>query len=129
MLLYIFYNADLLEIPNNISKEDAVGYVDNITLLSIGNNSTETTEQIEDMMVRKEGGQQWRVSHNSFFGVTESAIAHYSRKMISDSESNNCHILFYRPVLILEGQMVQEVNQYKYLGMIIDAQLRWKEQE
>ena len=33
-----------------------------------------------------------------------------------------------RPKLMLEGQEVEEVECYKYLGVQIDSQLRWKEQ-
>ena len=130
MLLYIFYNANLLDIPTNTQKEDAMGYVDDMTLLSIRNNLTETTEHIEDMMVREDGRQQWSIKHNSFFGVSKSAIAHFSRKMSTDPQSNNPqHLPLYRLELTLDGQIVQEVKHYKYLGILIDAQLRWKEQE
>lgn len=38
MLLYIIYNADLLEIPDNNLVEDAIGYVDDIAILAIGSN-------------------------------------------------------------------------------------------
>ena len=38
MLLYIIYNADLLEIPDNDLVEDAIGYVDDIAILAIGSN-------------------------------------------------------------------------------------------
>ena len=97
MLLYIYYNANLLDIPTNTQKEDAMGYIDDITLLSIGNNFTETTDQIEDMMVREDSGQQWSIEHNSFFGVSKSAIAHISRKMSTDPQSNNPqHLPLYR---------------------------------
>src|ERR1700678_1707490 len=34
----------------------------------------------------------------------------------------------HRPALLLEGQLVKEVTSYKYLGVQIDSQLRWKEQ-
>ena len=43
MLLYILYNADLLDLPLNTSKEDTVRYVDDTTLLAIVNNFKETT--------------------------------------------------------------------------------------
>src|ERR1700678_1772183 len=33
-----------------------------------------------------------------------------------------------RPPLALEGQVVQEVESYKYLGVQINARLQWKEQ-
>lgn len=124
MLLYIFYNADLLNIPTNTQKEDAMRYMDNITLLSIGNNFTKTTEQIEDMMVREDGRQQWSIEHNSFFGVSKSTISHFSRKMSADPESNNPQRLpLHRPELTLDSQIVQEVKHYKYIGILNNAQL------
>ena len=130
ILLYIYYNTDLLNIPTNTQKKDTMGYINDITLLSIGNNFTETTEQIEDIMVREDGRQQWSIEHNSFFGVSKSAIAHFSRKMSTDPRSNNPQRLpLSRPELTLDGQIVQEVKHYKYLGILIDTQLRWKEQE
>ena len=43
MLLYILYNADLLDIPNNQENEGAIGYVDDIALITIGDNLEETT--------------------------------------------------------------------------------------
>ena len=33
------------------------------------------------------------------------------------------------PVLRIEGKVIQEVTNYKYLGVHIDSQLRWRTQE
>jgi hypothetical protein len=33
MILYIIYNADILEIIGNTEKEDAIGYVDDVALI------------------------------------------------------------------------------------------------
>ena len=46
MLLYILYNADLLEIPDNELKEDAIGYVDDIALVAQGDNFDESTHRL-----------------------------------------------------------------------------------
>jgi hypothetical protein len=42
MILYIIYNADLLEIIGNEENEDVIGYVDDVVLLAIGANFEET---------------------------------------------------------------------------------------
>ena len=68
------------------------------------------------------------MERNSHFEVTKSAILHFSRKMIQDPEADSGCIPLNRPPLVLEGQVVQQVDSYKYLGIQIDAQLRWKEQ-
>ena len=80
MLLYIIYNADMLELPVNQIKEDAIGYINDITLMAIGQDFEDTTNQLREMMVREGGGLQWSTSHNSRFEVTKSAIMHFTRK-------------------------------------------------
>ena len=56
MLLYILYNADLLEISNNPLAEDIIGYVDDIAIMAIGANFEETMQRIKDMMTKNGGG-------------------------------------------------------------------------
>jgi hypothetical protein len=34
-----------------------------------------------------------------------------------------------KPPLLVDGQDIKEVQSYKYLGVQIDAQIRWKEQQ
>jgi hypothetical protein len=128
MLLYILYNADLLDLPDNTIAEDAIGYVDDIALVATGSNFRETTRRLKGMMTKVDGGLRWSVSHNSRFEVTKSAVIHFSRKTVPDLEIENGRIRLGRPTLEIEGQVVQEVESYKYLGVQIDYQLRWREQ-
>jgi hypothetical protein len=106
MLLYILYNADLLELPGNPHAEDAIGYVDDVALVAIGEDFKETTRRLKDMMIKDNGGLQWSTDHNSRFEVTKSAVVHFSRKTIPNPEANNGRIPVDRPVLMLEGQVV-----------------------
>ena len=128
MLLYILYNADLLDLPDNPIAEDAIGYVDDVALIATGTDFEETTHRLRDMMTKEEGGLQWSIDHNSKFEVTKSAILHLSRKTAPDPDSENGRIPLPKPDLLLDGQRVQEVQSYKYLGIQVDANLRWKEQ-
>ena len=128
MLLYILYNADLLDLPDNPQIEDAIGYVDDVALIATGNDFEETTHSLENMMTKDEGGIQWSIAHNSRFEVSKSAVMHLSRKTIQDPDAENGRIPLPKPVLVLEGQPVKEVESYKYLGIQVDTNLRWKEQ-
>ena len=128
MLLYIIYNADLLEITDDDHLEAALGYVDDIALIAIGNNFDESTEKLQNLMVKENGGLNWSVSHNSQFEINKSAILHLSRQTRVDPEQVERRIPLWRPPLIINNQTITEVQSYKYLGVIIDAQLRWKEQ-
>ena len=128
MLLYILYNADLLDVPDNPLAEDAIGYVDDIALIATGTGFEETTQRLTDMMTREDGGLQWSTDHNSRFEVSKSAVLHFSRKTVPDPNSDHGRIPLPKPALTLDGQIVQEVQSYKYLGIQVDAHLRWKEQ-
>ena len=128
MILYIIYNADLLDLPDDPLNEDALGYVDDMALVAIGKDFEETTQRLKTMMTKDQGGLQWSREHNSRFEVNKSAILHLTRRTAPDPDSNHRRIPLEKPVLELEGLAVQEVESFKYLGVQIDAQLRWKEQ-
>jgi hypothetical protein len=99
MLLYIFYNADLIDLPDNPLTEDALGYVDDVALIATGPNFEGTTKRLNNMMTKEDGGLQWSAEHNSHFEVTKSAILHFSRKMLQDPEADNGCIPMDRPPL------------------------------
>ena len=128
MLLYIYYNADILEIIDNPLKEDVIGYVDDIAIIATGENFEDTTQNLKNLMTKEDGGLQWSQVHNSKFEVTKSVVLHLSRKTQPDPDSEHGHIPLAKPALVLEGQVIKEVPNFKYLGIQIDATLRWKEQ-
>lgn len=128
MLLYIIYNTDLLELIDGPLNEDALGYVDDIALIALGKDFEETTHRLKQLMTKEDGGLQWSKSHNSKFEVSKSAILHFGKKTEPDPDLERGRIPLVRPALTLEGQAVEEVECFKYLGIQIDAQLRWKEQ-
>ena len=78
MLLYIIYNADLLQITGDETKEDSLGFVDDIALIAVGKDFNETTRRLRDMMTKEEGGLQWSKEHNSKFEVSKSVVMHAS---------------------------------------------------
>ena len=104
MLLYILYNADLLEIPDNELQEEALGYVDDIALIATGNNFEESTQRLKNMMTKEDGGLQWSREHNSRFEVSKSAIIHFSRKTIPDPETDHGRLPLERPKLTLHQE-------------------------
>lgn len=59
MLLYIIYNADLLEILDNEELEDAIGYVDDVALLVTGTDFEETSQKLCYLMEKQDGALDW----------------------------------------------------------------------
>lgn len=128
MLLYIIYNTDLFEITGNNIFEDTLGYMDDIAIIAIGNSFKETTARLREVMVRQDRCLDWSKVHNSHFEITKSAVLHTTRRTVIDLEDNSQRTPLERPPLEINGQVIREVQIIKYLGILINAQLRWKEQ-
>ncbi|KAJ3518307.1 hypothetical protein NMY22_g13741 [Coprinellus aureogranulatus] len=123
MILYIIYNADMIELRRPGTNAGAVGYVDDIALIAEGSNFTESTAILKDMMECRNGGLHWSKSHNSKFEMTKVAIMHFTRSTARGKRRETA------PDLVLEGTTIAKVESYKYLGVIMDPELRWRAQE
>ncbi len=123
MIIYILYNADLLEIPED-EKEDAIGYVDDAILIATGDTFEATVNTLQNMMERNGGGFEWSRLHNSKFEITKVAVMHMSRRTRRDPVGGaRIKIRNEAPPLIVSGSTVTVVQEYKYLG-----ELRWRAQ-
>jgi len=80
------------------------------------------------MMTKEDGGLEWSRDHNSRFEVSKLVVLHATRRTQVNPEDAQNRILLDRPILWIEGQYIQEVTSFKYLGVQVDAQLSWKEQ-
>ena len=65
MILYIIYNAGLLEMLVRLLNEDSVSYVDDVIAVAIGEDFHATTAALESMMEQEDGGFTWSSTHNS----------------------------------------------------------------
>lgn len=118
MALYQFYNADLVEIPSDAATEYAAAYVDDAILVAIANSFEEAHERLKDMMTRDGGAMSWAKQHNSPFEFNKLALidfAHSSKAVL-------------RTPLVLPEITLTPVASTKYLGIMLDQKLNWKEQ-
>jgi ribonuclease HI len=118
MVLYQYYNADLLDIPNATS-EFAAAYVDDAILVATAKTFEDTHKILGEMMTREGGALQWAREHNSKFELTKLALidfAHHCKKVI-------------RPPLQISDTAIEASTSVKYLGIYLDQHLNWKEQE
>ena len=113
MLLYILYNADLLEALRRLD-EDAIGYVDDALVVATGRTLKETTKSLKSFMERGDGGFDWALDHNSNFEISKVAVMHCQPRARKPTDRPN-------PMLKLRGRMIKEVGSYKYLGVHIDG--------
>jgi ribonuclease HI/exonuclease III len=114
MVLYQYYNADLLDIPDN-TNESAMAYVDDAILIAIGTDFTETHETLSDMMTRKGGAIEWSNDHNSRFEFSKLALMDFAHR-------NNKKV---RLPLSLPSTTLAPSGNTKYLGVYLNQHLDW----
>ena len=117
MVLYQYYNADLLEIPNS-PNEMAAAYVDDAILAATAPTFEGAHAILKDMMVREGGAMEWAKQHNSKFEMSKLALLNFSHHSKA-TES---------PPLTIADTEVTASTSVKYLGIYLDQHLSWKEQ-
>ncbi|CCA75678.1 hypothetical protein PIIN_09668 [Serendipita indica DSM 11827] len=128
MILYLFYIAPLLEIAN--SKDQlTLGFVDDSTLIAIGQNFHDMHLGLKDMMEREGGVLDWSRSHHSPLENNKLGLVDFT---MSSEKCKGSH------PLVLEakdsnGRMstvtIQPTDSCKLLGVVIDQSLRWNKHQ
>ena len=114
-ILYLFYNADLLEICSSSSRQiNAGGFINNTVLLATGPSIAENCQKLKEthrLCVN------WAKKHASKFDPSKYQLVHLSRKQNADINRD----------LILDGNhTIKAQKSGILLGVEIDNQLKWK---
>jgi len=118
MVLYQFYNADLLDIPSN-EDEDAMAFVDDSFVLAVA-DTFEEAHKNSGRHDGKEGGvAEWTTTHNSPLEYSKLALIDFA----------HCQSQKSRSPLQLPQRTVESVTSTKYLGVFFDQNLNWKVQQ
>jgi len=76
-ILYLFYNADLIEICNRQPNTVATGYIDDVAILSWGDTTEETCSILSRTL---ELANQWASKHASIFALDKFQLTHHTRR-------------------------------------------------
>src|SRR5712691_7014679 len=117
MILYQYYNADLLEIPEAIG-EDAMAYVDDTIMIATAASFPEAHEKLISMMTKQGGVANWSSAHNSPLEYSKLALIDFAPRQSTRERA---------PLHLPQGD-VQPAESAKYLGVIFDQHLDWKAQ-
>ena len=118
MALYQFYNADLVDIPKENKGKTAEAYIDNAIISAMAKTFEEAHMKIIEMMTRYGGAIEWAKKHNSHF--------EFSKLTLIDFAHSNQSV--ERPPLALPNIIINPFKSTKYLGIMLDQNLRWNEQ-
>ena len=117
MVMYQYYNADLLDIPRE-NSEGAIAYVDDTLLLATAEHFEEAHDKLASMMDREGGVTEWSKTHNSPLEYSKLALIDFAHRNSSKK----------RVQLQLPQRQVEPSASTKYLGVILDQNLDWKAQ-
>ena len=110
-ILYLFYNADLIEACQTENTE-AVGYIDDVSVLAVGPNSYRNCKTLKTIHRKAEN---WARQHGSQFAHAKYEMVHFSRKLTA----NTTH------PLRLPHATIEASASCRYLGVHMDSRLHW----
>lgn len=107
-ILYLLYTSDLPVLENNT----VATFADDTAILAVGKRNEESIQKLQFAITQIYGWtKQWRIKLNE----TKSVHIDFTNKRLN-----------YIPVT-MNQKVVPYANTAKYLGMTLDAKLRWKE--
>lgn len=110
-ILYLFYNADLIEACKTPDTE-AVGYIDDVSILAVGATAQRSCKTLKSIHGKAE---QWAKEHGSQFAPAKYELVHFTR----DTRKNSTH------ALRLPHATIEASTSCRYLGIQMDTKLRW----
>jgi hypothetical protein len=109
MVIYQYYNADLLDIPKEEGKV-AYAYVDDTIMSASVRTFTEAHDKLANMMSREGGVADWLAEHNSPLEYSKLALIDFAHRSNQTNQT---------PLKLLQGE-VEPAASAKYLGVIFN---------
>jgi ribonuclease HI len=113
-LLYVFYNADLVEWKID-ANGGALGFVDDFNAWVVGDDTEQNTKAIQDTIIPH--AEQWASRSGATFEARKTSFIHFTRKAVLDNPSN----------LRFSNKEITPSQSVKVLGVTLDARLSMDE--
>jgi ribonuclease HI len=110
-ILYLFYNADLIEACKTENTE-TVGYIDDASILAVGPTTPRNCKILKSI---HRIAETWARQHGSQFAPAKYELVHFTR----DPKANTTH------PLRLTQATIKASPSCRYLGIQMDSRLRW----
>ena len=123
MILYAYYNANLIDIAKGKS-ELSTSIIDDCAFIVVADTINEAHLTLKDMMEQAGSGLEWSLHHNSLFETSTLAILDFARTPC-DIASSPLHITQTNLDNPPATHTISAVDSYKYLGVIFNPKLNW----
>ncbi len=117
VILYAFYNSDLIDSAVLKNGETAVGSMDDVALVVTGKTFAACHVKIRQFMERAGGALDWSRAHNSHYSLDKFGLLNCKARMQG-----------LGPTLHLtDGTTIAPSDHHRFLGLLVDHQLRFKQ--
>ena len=125
---YMLYNGGLLGCLDHKAGEFGGLFIDDAFVMAVGRDLGETHRKIKDVMERDRGVFEWADTHNCEFGLDKFQLVDFTRRREPDPERRGKTRPLTRTALELREHIIPSKSSAKFLGVLIDRELRWTEQ-
>ena len=118
VILYKIYNSLLIRCADDLASTFPVAYIDDVAAVAVGRTLLDTTADLRTYMTRPRGALHWSRKANSFFNIPKLALVHFDPRLLHNDLG---------PDLDLPGGIVHPSASTKFLGVIVDGKLKFKQ--
>ena len=112
-LLYMYYNADLLDYVDPESRETMTsGFIDDIVYGVAGESDGENANKLNKLL---EKAEEWRAKHGAQFERSKYVLVHFTRNYRKSTSAK----------VSVNSTTIAPSSEARYLGVIFDQQLRF----
>ena len=113
-ILYMFYNADLLDITEDQDSAISLGFIDDVVYGVEGGTDRGNARRITRILKKAE---EWRKKHGAQFETSKYVLVHYTRNHNKTTSAS----------VKIDNTRIEASEHARYLGVIFDKQLRFKQ--
>ncbi|KAF5318094.1 hypothetical protein D9619_012016 [Psilocybe cf. subviscida] len=119
-ICYIIYNSSLLRLSIRRRGVLLLLFIDDVAIMVVGVTFEETNAMLKEIMEGEGGVLEWAREHNCSFGIEKfQKVDHWKGRLTPAKQSYD---------LVIETQTIKTKQSARFLGVLVDRKLDWKEQ-